>query len=159
MDAHRELARKCLRDLVLSVRFPGYRAFTVGQRYVLAIFTPALGGFLCASALCYLVKLWVSNSVSTTSPPGWVDLRGAVWLDFASELLGGEHAGIFKPYATPGFPFSSIDFDKLPGRFLWLALFIVGMKRQWNLAKVTTASQWESLKETIRGKKPADQIL
>merc|ERR1712118_632432 len=67
--------------------FLGIAAFTVGQRYVLAIFTPALGGFLCASALCYLVKLWVTNSVSTTSPPGWVDLRGAVWLDFASELL------------------------------------------------------------------------
>lgn len=155
--------------------FLGIAALTVGKRYVLAIFIPLLGGFLCASALGYLVKYLTCIIIehrtgleemqlnsSNTSVPAWIDLSGHCWLDFASALLHGEHAGIFKTYPTPGFPVSSIDFDKVLGRSLWLVLFFVGMKRQWRLAKQMTAAQWGDLKASVlrsKPQKPGDMIL
>lgn len=140
--------------------FLGIAAFTVCERYVLAIVTSLLGGFLCASTLGFLVNAFTSFIIyRSDNVPAWLDVRGSSWLDFASELLTGEDAGIFKPYAIEGSPVSNIDFDKLLGRALVLVFFFIGLKRQWRLAKETTAAQWTDLKASISGGKPADQIL
>jgi len=142
--------------------FLGIVAFTYGERYVLAFVTPLVGGFLCASGLGFLIKYSTSVYIEQhqgISVPAWIEVRGTCWLDFASELLSGEHAGIFKPYPTPGFPVSSIDFDKLLGRSLWLVLFIVALKRQWRLAKETTAAQWATFRGTTGISKEKAQPL
>jgi len=138
--------------------FLGYTSY---NRNVLALLQPFLGGFLCASAVGFLVKNLMEGSFHPPAGPAkpepqWAELRGACWIDFCSELIYGSNtAGIFKPYApSAGYV---INFDRWAGLFVWFMCFALGAKRQWRLANENTEEEILSLKQSLIGAVPAKE--
>jgi len=133
--------------------------YTSYNRHVLALLTPCLGGFLCATALGFFAKTFMESNFHPANGPAkpephWAEIRGDSWLDFASELLtGAPSAGIFKPYQAS--ETYSINFDRMAGFFVWFILFLIGAKRQWRLAVQKADEEILSLKQSLLGVTPA----
>jgi len=142
----------------------GVISLTITERYTLSFVQPVIGGFLCASALGFFIKTWVDHMVHSGTPPpsmpSWVEPRGDCWLDFATELIGGEKtAGVIKDFqAGENRP---ISFDKGLGYLAWFIFFAIGVKRQWKMAKKNTENQLVSLTDSFLGRQkvtPKDAI-
>lgn len=111
----------------------GVLAFTIFEKYTMALLTPVVGGFCLASSIGYFMMYATSCS---PHHPKWLHPMGDCWLDFAASLLGSHKpAGVFGTIQTQGFLTPTIDLDKVFGRLLWLTIFYIGMKLQWSLAK------------------------